>query len=173
MKRQALCLTVLLTILLGATLSSPALAAGPRLITGGVGYTMMLLDGVIAPCWATFAVRVEANGTARGTYRWWAKHPTEGIATLRGEVYCATFSATGSEAVFAVRITRMENWPDLGCDVNYAKVWVRDGGTPGRKGDQVGFYPGDCGPGWTFDPGCAASGFLLSLPVEAGNLTIH
>ena len=93
---------------------------------------------------------------------------------LQGDVYWATFSETEPEAVFAVRITRLVNWPELGCDLNHAMIWVRDGGTPGVKGDEVGFYIGDCvGVGYEDEPTFDPTAYYVSFPVEVGNLMIR
>ena len=184
MKRQALCLGILLTVLLATTACSPTLAPAPRLIGGGVRYTQPVgaENEFMAPCWATFAIQADAKGDVTGLYHWLTIPFPGVVGILEGEVLCVDFSETeaGPEAVFSVRITRLENWPDFGCSVNYAKIWIRDGGTPGTEGDLIGFYVGSpdqegCGPGWTKDPGCAtdAADLLLSFPVEAGNLMIR
>ena len=177
MRTRTFSLVVLLGILVATLVPSPALAAPRRAITGTIRYTQVLYDGTTAPCWISFNIRMDADGNARGKYRWWTKPAPGVIGGLVGDVTCAAFD--GTEAVFAARITRFVNWPlELGC-VAYAQVWVSDGGNPGKGRDQVGFYfQGDCFPGFPADPGCDApkpdlTNFFGPFTAEGGNLKIR
>jgi len=161
---------ILFAILLSMALPSAALAKSQRSVTGTIQYTMTLLDGTVAPCWASYSIHMKADGSVWGSYRWWAWHSPGLIPSLSAQVVSASFSER--EAVFVARITRIVDWPDLGCEINYAKVWVRDGGSPGAGHDRVGFFPGDCGPAFTYDPGLGP-GFRLEFAVEGGNATIR
>ncbi len=143
---------------------------------------MPIYTGEIVTTSAMFSVREMNPETheAQGVYRWWVKN--DGVPDqLTVDVTCVMFSESDpTEATFGGRVTRMINWPEQMQCVQYAMVHVRDGGTPGRNGDEITYSIGDCQPGYTCDPCCDMTDTecptVVTLPwieVTRGNLVIH
>jgi hypothetical protein len=171
---------VLVIALLGVAMSVQADA--PRGITGGVDFVMWTFDGtqyILATTSATFAVReVNAeNHEAMGSYRWWVKDgPVNDQLAL--DVTWVEFAAGDpAEAFFCGVVRKLTNWPEDISDVQYFKIHVRDGGSPGTEGDAVAFSVGDRPAGYTCDPcvdsECPTTGFSGWMPALRGNITVH
>jgi len=196
MKKRLLLVLVLITLVLTMAGSTSALADSPPRTTGGVQFS---LDYAVTPPngdpssrnWGHFHAVERPDGSAKGRYTWISYNAYSGWLRMDTKIDCVTFhqDADGVPiAIFVGEVTRMQppdpyEWWDAPFwfyPGQYVKMWVRDGGSPGRNGDEIGFYL-DLGAGASpsFDehPTCAQEvlGQFLTppLPVEAGNLVVH
>jgi hypothetical protein len=186
MKKRVLGLP-LMFVLLFAVATIPASAAPARKVTGSIEFTMPF--GAVPPgedpmaqCQAEFdAHEAVDGGPAKGSYRWKGYNAYTGWVWADFQVNCVTFGydEDGPIAVFSGPVTDAgPAWWGVE-EGEYLAIWVRDGGTPGRDGDSVGFYIGDEPPTFTSDPGCDPGGGglvgrpLFRFPVTGGNLVVH
>lgn len=168
-KRIVLMLALIATFLLpGGT--RPVLADGIRGVTGGIHFTASAfgMEG-----WMRFDVHAAESGNlASGWLRWQEYNESDGWRHLIAHPTCVVFSESGGApaAAFVVQIDSKSGWGE-GEPGQYILFWVRDGGTPGRNGDQ---FTTLTWPPQGTAPDCEYSepGFLFAT-IDAGNLMIH
>jgi len=189
MKKRVLMVLPVMAVLLLAVGSIAASATFARKVTGDIEFTMPF--GLVPPpnmaqCQAEFDVHEAADGRpVKGSYHWRGYNAQTGWVWVDFQVNCVTFhyDEDGPFAVFSGPVTDTGG-PDYWTvkEGEYVAIWVRDGGTPGRKGDRLGYYIGDGGVAFTEDPGCDPEGgglagsFLFRDPfitLTGGNLVIH
>lgn len=181
MRRRIIILLLLVASVLMLGGSAPALAGGPRKITGGVRFTFFEVP--LFEYWGEMNLHEvtpqigEAN--AEGMWNWREYNDMEDFGWRRiwGHPVCVAFGQDVGEdpqtAVVVVQIDRIRgwwwDWEDVGA---HWKLWLRDGGTPASDGDQIGivaiFPVGEA-------PTCEYQDPLLGgpFPLEEGNLAIH
>jgi hypothetical protein len=132
----------------------------PAKATGGIQFYMNDESGNRVRAWVEFEAHlVTPDGAAKGQARY---HDAQGNK-LTVNITC--IAVWDDYAVFSgpVVSTNVDEWTG-----KWFTIWVRDGGSPGTKGDQIG--------GQTFDadPGCAAGSAPAEWsPVTAGDLVVH
>ena len=169
MRKRICIVSVLIAVLLLAS-SVPAWADSPGKVTGGIHFTAAAfgMEG-----W--MRVNVHATGLgdlATGWVRWQEYKESDGWRRLVAHPICVTFgeSEGAPAAVFVVQIDSKSGWGD-GEAGQYIPFWVRDGGTPGRNGDDfatLSWPPQATVP----DCGYREPGFLFAT-IDEGNLMIH
>jgi hypothetical protein len=183
MRKQVAIASLLAIVLLFASAggSSPALAESQPKVTGGFTFQSPPVWGIDLDLWFTVNIHEldPVTHEARGHCNWKIYHEEMGWRELKARIVSVDFGEYegAPAAAFVAEITSKSGWGQ-GAPGEYAYFWVRDGGTPGRKGDQFGinyysldpfleFWPDDDPPaGAYFDP-------FLPIDVEAGNLVIH
>jgi hypothetical protein len=159
----------------------PAAAGAHRKITGDFYFESPPAWGIDLDLWITLDVHeVDATtGEARGHCSWRIYHEGMGWRELEGELVSVAFGEHegAPAAAFVSRITSATGWGQ-GLPGEYAYFWVRDGGTPARKGDQfaINYYSLD--PFYEFypvgdPPVCAYFTPFLAIDILDGNLVIH
>ena len=184
MKSRTIAAMAIIVVLLGVGLMTTAAAASPSArVTGGIQFSAP--DWGNLTIWQQYSVRQVAPDThaAKGIVNWKIHSPTDGWRLIDARATClaVTDQPDGSKtAVVVSQLVRVRGWGQ-GAPGEYARFWVRDGGTPGAAGDQwtsqsyqlepewIEFWPAD-GPA----PDCESI-FPDGPPfdVERGNLVIH
>ena len=155
-----LCVLALVAGLLVLAGAEVLQSASPPLVTGGIGFTRNNDQGERIRCWAEFEAKAVSDASAKG---WLKYHDVEGLR-FRVDVQCLTvfpdkdLALLSGPIVFATDATWMGQWLLLA---------VRDGGTPGAKGDTL------WGEFYRYDPGCSNFPPGEATPVESGNLVVH
>lgn len=147
-----------LTTAVGLSVSIGGSSGSTEHATGGVTFQMCAARAL-----ATFNAH-EARGS----------HPAKGVFTYRDvtpngtvrlfQVRVCSVVVNGTCATFAgqVVMSNVPGWRD-----RWVRVWVRDCGTPGRRGDLISFRFFSCLP----EAACATP--LTWFPVTGGNLVVH
>ena len=133
MKARIVLVVMLVAVFLlpGGTVSAGA--GGPSKITGGIHFVASAfgMEG-----WMNFDIHATGpGGGARGWLRWREYSESQGWRHVVAHPICVTFSGSAPTAVFVVQIDSRSGWGE-GEQGQYILFWVRDGGTPGRNGDQ-------------------------------------
>jgi hypothetical protein len=182
MRKRALFIVSVLAIallLLGGTTS--ALAKSHRKITGDFYFPSPPAWGVDLDIWLTLSIHEvdPSTGEARGNCNWRIYHEEWGWRELEAQLVSVAFGEHDGApaAAFVAEITAVSGWGQ-GVPGEYAYFWVRDGGTPARKGDQfaINYYSLD--PFYEFypagtPPACTYFTPFLAIDLAGGNLVIH
>jgi hypothetical protein len=147
MKKRILIALVLVAMFLIPGGSTPALADSPGKVTGLTYFSVP--DWGNLRIWLSFDVREVNPVTHKATGLVLAQlySPTDGWKRLALRPECVVFGKDSDgkkTAVFVVEILRKEGWGQ-GAPGEHGKWWVRDGGTPGKQGDQwlIQYYDPD------------------------------
>jgi len=183
MKARIVLAVMLVIVFLVATGTASA-AGGTGKVTGGIQFFAPQWGNLTI--WQQYSVHQTDPDThaATGHVNWKIYSPIEGWRSIDALATCLaiTEELDGSKtAVVVSRIVSKRGW-GAGDPGEYARFWVRDGGTPGSAGDQWSnqsydpfpepwyeFWPAD-GPA----PDCES--FVPDAPpfdLTAGNLVIH
>ena len=163
-----------------------ALASAPRMLTGDVGF--------FVPEWGNAVIKMtfdvhEANLVS---------HAASGIVTVQLNsdygsknlsfaptcMYFGEDNTSKPTLILVMKVTETTvTEAGTGLVGEYAKWLVRDGGTPGSKGDEITIKSYQLDPTWIeywpagSPPDCttfeSTPGYEYPIPVKEGNLTIH
>jgi hypothetical protein len=177
MKKRVLIGLVLITLALLLS-GIPAQADSPRGITGSVRFSDP--EWGVDKGWLRINIH-EVNpekDEARGQAHWLEYNSDEGWRHVFSQVTCIAFGddvgQDAQSATFVVQITRKIGWGALEPG-QYVKFWVRDGGTPGREGDEwtTLFWPENDDDDTVPACGYETAPAEYRVPVNGGNLVIH
>ena len=182
MKARIVLVVVLVAMLLLPGGAASALAGGTSKVTGGIQFFAEAWGDL--RIWQQYSVHQVDPDThaATGHVNWKIYSPTDGWRSIDARATCLAVTAEldGSKtAVVVARIVSKRGWGD-GEPGEYARFWVRDGGTPGAKGDQWNNQSASLDPWYEFwpanaEPDCESFTPDQTTPfdVTAGNLVIH
>jgi len=169
MRKRIVFIVMLVAAFLLTTGMTPALADGMRGVTGGIHFTAAAfgMEG-----WMQSNVHATGEGKASGWLRWQEYNEIDGWRRVIAHPTCVVFSESSGApaAAFVVQIDSRRGWGE-GEPGQYILFWVRDGGTPGRNGDEFTTltWPPQDAP---LDCVYSEPGFIFAT-IDAGNLVIH
>ena len=182
MRKRVLLTLSMLALVLGLFGGSTAvLAHAHRKITGDFYFEAPPEWGIDLDLWITLNVHEldPITGEAKGNCSWKMYHEEMGWRELEADLVSVAFGEHegAPAAAFVSKITSASGWGQ-GVPGEYAYFWVRDGGTPARRGDQFGINYYSLDPFYEFfpagdPPDIAYFTPFLAIDILDGNLVIH